>query len=76
MTMQRLATLICLAGIITALILVSGCTNTLKALEGADYICITGNIDGYFTRSGFDGRGIKIPDGETLTPETVEALCN
>jgi hypothetical protein len=47
----------------------------MAALEGADYVCINGNVDGPYTDSAASGRGIKLPEGETLTPETIEALC-
>lgn len=56
-------------------ILVTGCTNTMQVLEGADYICVTGNIDGMATDSAASGRGVKLPDGEVLTPELAEVLC-
>lgn len=57
------------------LVLLTGCANTMKVLEGADYVCVTGDLDGYFTDSRANGRGVKVPDGETLTPELAEVLC-
>jgi hypothetical protein len=53
----------------------TNCTNTMQALEGADYVCINGEISGIYTGSGAVGRGLKIPDGVVLTPELLEALC-
>lgn len=55
--------------------LLPGCANTLKLLDGADYVCITGDMVGRWTGTRIDGRGVKIPDGETLTPELAEVLC-
>jgi hypothetical protein len=60
--------------ILSALALTS-CANTMQALEGADYVCINGEISGIYTGSGAVGRGLKIPDGVVLTPELLEALC-
>lgn len=60
--------------LITAIALTS-CTNTMKVLDGADYICINGELSGIYTGSGAVGRGLKIPDGVVLTPELLEALC-
>jgi len=61
--------------LIMSVLALTGCANTMKVLEGADYICITGNLDGLYTDSAADGRGIKLPDGESLTPELIKALC-
>lgn len=52
-----------------------GCTNTMQVLEGADYVCIEGSLDGMYTDSAANGRGVKVPEGETLTPELAEILC-
>jgi len=60
--------------LMTAIALTS-CTNTMKVLDGADYICINGELSGIYTGSGAVGRGLKIPDGVELTPELLEALC-
>lgn len=56
-------------------IALTSCTNTMKVLDGADYICINGELSGIYTGSGAVGRGLKIPDGVELTPELLEALC-
>lgn len=60
--------------LMTAIALTS-CTNTMKVLDGADYICINGELSGIYTGSGAVGRGLKIPEGVVLTPELLEALC-
>lgn len=60
---------------VLSLLIVSGCQNTMDMLAGTDYICVTGDITGRWTGSQIDGRGVKVPDGETLTPELVESLC-
>lgn len=73
--MTKLATLIYISGIIGALVLISGCTSTLAVLDELDYACVDVTLDGWTTDSAASGRGIRIPEGETLTPETVEALC-
>jgi hypothetical protein len=56
-------------------IALTSCTNTMKVLDGADYICINGELSGIYTGSGAVGRGLKIPEGVVLTPELLEALC-
>jgi hypothetical protein len=61
--------------LISALLLLNGCGSTEHVLAGLDYACIDVQGDGYFTDSGIQGRGIVIPEGETLTPETIAALC-
>jgi hypothetical protein len=63
------------ATLLVALVLLTGCANTMKILEGADYVCITGDVVGRWTGSRLDGRGVKVPEGEVLTPELVEAIC-
>lgn len=60
---------------IILLMTLTACTNTMNMLENADYICVTGQIDGSFTDSAANGRGIKVPEGESLTPELAEILC-
>jgi hypothetical protein len=54
----------------------SGCSSTMQVLEGVDYGCADIEVDGYFTDSRATGRAIKIPEGETLTADTVEAICS
>ena len=64
-----------LLALIAAGLTLVGCTNTMQVLEGADYICVNGNLDGLYTDSGATGRGVKVPDGVELTPELLAALC-
>lgn len=61
--------------LILSLLSITGCANTMKLMEGADYVCVTGNVDGFYTDSAARGRGVKVPEGETLTPELAEVLC-
>lgn len=58
-----------------ALLALTGCTNTMQVLQAVDYACVDIQADGPWTDSGMQGRGIVVPEGETLTPETVERLC-
>jgi hypothetical protein len=60
---------------LSTVLFLSGCANTMQLLEGADYVCITGDVTGRWTGSRVDGRGVKMPEGETLTPELAETLC-
>lgn len=53
----------------------AGCSSAGTVLSDIPYACIDIQIDGPWTDSGAQGRGIKLPDGQTLTPETVAALC-
>jgi hypothetical protein len=62
--------------LIAALLTLTGCETTQSILEGTDYACVDVQLNGHWTASGAQGRGIKLPEGETLTPETVEALCD
>jgi hypothetical protein len=62
--------------VVVMLMAVTGCANTIDVLEDADYVCITGDVDGYFTDSRASGRVVKVPEGETLTPELAEVLCD
>lgn len=64
-----------IAAIILCLCSVTGCQSTENILSGLSYACVDIQIDGYLTDSGAQGRGIKVPSGEVLTAETVEALC-
>jgi hypothetical protein len=56
-------------------LILPGCGNTMQLLEGADYVCITGDVVGRWTGTRVDGRGVKVPEGETLTPELAEVIC-
>jgi hypothetical protein len=48
-------------------------------LKDVDYGCVDLNVEveGYFTDSNADGRGrgVKVPEGETLSPELARILC-
>lgn len=44
-------------------------------LTGLDAGCVDVEVDGYFTDSRANGRGVKLPEGAELTPELVESLC-
>lgn len=55
--------------------LLSSCMGTSALLEETDYYCLNVDLDGYFTDSRGAGRGVKVPEGETLTPELASALC-
>jgi hypothetical protein len=61
--------------LIVLIAMLTGCANTLTVLEGADYVCITGDVVGRWTGLRVDGRGVKVPANETLTPELAEVLC-
>lgn len=49
----------------------SGCSS----LERLDYVCVDVYADGPWTDSRAEGKGIKLPEGETLTPELAVAIC-
>jgi hypothetical protein len=61
--------------LIVLIVMLTGCANTNQMLEGADYVCITGDVVGRWTGLRVDGRGVKVPEGETLTPELAEVIC-
>jgi branched-subunit amino acid aminotransferase/4-amino-4-deoxychorismate lyase len=61
--------------LIAITLLTASCSTTVSLLQSADYVCITGTIRGVITSTTVDGRGIKLPKGETLTPELAETLC-
>lgn len=63
------------AVLVVAMVLLTGCQSTENVLSGLDYACIDVQADGPWTDSGAQGRGVKVPDGETLTPELAEVLC-
>lgn len=60
--------------VLCALMALGGCTS-VDVLSQVDYACVDIQVDGPYTDSGMQGRGIVLPDGETLTPETVDRLC-
>jgi hypothetical protein len=60
----------------TALCLMSGCSTVSDTLSAVDYACVDIEVAPAYTDSGILGRGIILPDGEALTAETVDRLCN
>jgi hypothetical protein len=58
-----------------ALLSLTGCMTTDKALENTDYACIRVNVDGPTTDSSAAAQGIKVPDGVELTPELLDLMC-
>jgi hypothetical protein len=46
-----------------------------SSLERLDYVCVDVIATGPMTGTRADGKGIKIPEGETLTPELAAILC-
>lgn len=61
--------------LLTCFISLNGCESMQASLERLDYVCLEGEIDGPFTESAGRGKAIKVPEGETLDPETIQALC-
>lgn len=53
----------------------SGCMSLDKVIEQTDYACVGITLDGPTTDSTGRGLGIKVPDGEQLTPELMALLC-
>jgi hypothetical protein len=62
--------------ILFAVLALAGCASTEAVLKGVDYACVDIQADGPWTDSGMQGRGIVLPEGETLTAETIDRLCN
>lgn len=46
-----------------------------SSLERLDYVCVDVYADGPWTDSRAEGKGVKVPEGETLTPELAQILC-
>jgi hypothetical protein len=61
--------------LLTCFVALNGCASTEKVLSGVDYACVDVSVDGPWTDSGIAGRGIVLPEGETLTAEAITALC-
>lgn len=68
----HLAALLCFA--IT--LILSGCASVEKTLGAVDYACVDIDVNPHTSDSGMMGRGLVLPEGETLTPEVVDLLCN
>ena len=61
---------------IALILALAGCQSVESTLGAVDYACVDIEIDGHTTDSGLLGRGVVIPEGETLTAETIDLLCN
>lgn len=46
-----------------------------SSLERLDYVCVDVVATGPMTGTRADGKGVKLPEGETLTPELAQILC-
>lgn len=46
-----------------------------SSLERLDYVCVDVTATGPMTGTRADGKGVKVPEGEVLTPELAEILC-
>lgn len=57
--------------LISSLILLASCSN----LERLDYVCVDVDTAGAFTGTRATGTGVKLPEGEKLTPELAAVLC-
>jgi len=75
-TLNRSYTLLCTLSLLLLVLTLSGCQSVEKTLGAVDYACVDITLEGHTTDSGLLGRGIVVPEGETLTPETVDLLCN
>ncbi len=53
-----------------------GCATVEKTMGSVDYACVDITIDTTVSDSGILGRGIVLPEGESLTAETIDLLCN
>lgn len=80
--MQNCYSLIGLRGILAAIGLISlcfvliGCSSVERTLGGIDYACVDIEYAARTSNSGILGRGLILPDGQTLTPEAIDLLCN
>lgn len=54
----------------------TGCASVQNTMSAVDYACVDITIDTTVSDSGILGRGIVLPEGESLTAETVDLLCN
>lgn len=54
-----------------SLVLLTSCSS----LERLDYVCVDVYAAGVMTGSHATGKGVKLPEGETLTPELAAVLC-
>lgn len=61
--------------LVFCLFALAGCQSTMQVLSAVDYACVDIQADGPWTDSGMQGRGIVLPEGETLTEDTIAKLC-
>ncbi len=59
-----------------AVFALTGCATGEKILGSIDYGCVDIDINPHTSDSGILGRGVVLPEGETLTAETIDLLCN
>jgi hypothetical protein len=59
-----------------AFMALTGCASVEKTMSAVDYACVDIEMDAKTSDSGILGRGVVLPDGETLTAETIDLLCN
>lgn len=57
--------------LIVSIILLTSCSS----LERLDYVCVDVDTAGALTGTRATGKGVKLPEGETLTPELAAVLC-
>ena len=53
----------------------TGCSTLETTMAELDAGCVDVEVDGYFTDSKANGRGVKVPEGTELTPELIQTLC-
>ena len=58
-----------------AVLMCTGCSTVDTVLTGLDAGCVDVEVDGYFTDTRADGRGVKVPEGTEVTPELIQTLC-
>jgi hypothetical protein len=46
-----------------------------SSLQRLDYVCVDVDTAGVFTGTRARGKGVKLPDGETLTADLAQVLC-
>ncbi len=56
--------------------LLASCSSVEKTLGALDYACVDVDVNPHTSDSGLMGRGVVIPEGETLTPELLDLICN
>jgi hypothetical protein len=57
------------------LVLLTGCASTMAVLEGADAACADVELNSLMTGSQARGRIIKLPEGQQLTSDLADTLC-